>query len=282
MSFIDQNVGNGWNGGTNGFPFNGAGRPSINTAFNQALSDYELICMIRSDVDKLIVEVTNFETNVLNLANQYTDVKVKEVSDALHVLMNEYKGVVDSELQDFRLQIANFSVDIAGIYISLEEYRRLTDERFSVQYAELVRYVNDSIQRVSLNMVVRNPRTGEYQNINYVLSDMFEKLNWCGITWDDLDGMGLTYDDLANMHVTYDAIGVWGKVTFFDYFFLWCTNPMTYKRDSIKNVINDLAGLHKNSITWNALIAKGWTYDDITNKHITAYDSEWKGATVFV
>lgn len=274
MSFIDQNVGNGWNGGTNGFPFNGAGRPSINTAFNQALSDYELICMIRADVDKLINYIDNFESTVLYQAKNYTDDQV-----------NLSSGILDSKItantnaiQAMRLKVDE---DISALYLVLNKYQSGIDNRIDSEFVKLKQYIDETVSNIS-RLYVTNPRTGKLDSIQNVIDDIYRNSQVMALTCWEWDSMQLRAD--SSKWALCDASSYENKsrFIFFTELYLSMSSPLSGLRTDYGTLISQLFDLHKTGLVLTATQydAKHLTATQYDNKLISATSYDWNSKTL--
>lgn len=267
--------------------------------YDDSLSYYESICKMVNKVNELISYIENFETNVLNSANAYTDSKVNSLQRTFESEFDAYKEEVRNTLNNYQKQIDDFgskydnqiaelyskivelNTALSTLYQYLEVYKNNLDARFDSMYKELKEYIEESVSQVE-RLYVINPVNGKYQDIQTVIDSMYSALNWGAITAGEYDNLKLQAIVYDRKHITAREYDSSAKFVLFNELYNRMLSPFTGVMTYIGDIINQLASLHKNALTASEYDNKNLSTDSYDNLGVSAYEYDWNGKTVVV
>lgn len=168
--------------------------PFIEGSFD-SLTEYGYIQKLIYSINKLIEQVNehqnfidNYESQIEGLQTQINEInrKVNELASSIDEKFDEIISDLNVRFNAFRTEILQI---IQNNYSILKNY---VDERDA--------YLEDKINNISIDSIVlRDPTTGLYSNIQVVINNLYNQSNVDGITAGE-------FDDLTNLTTyTYDA-----------------------------------------------------------------------------
>lgn len=265
--------------------------PNASPSLSNAVSDYQMLLQVQSEVEELVDYIANFESTVLAQAKAYTDGKVEYLSE----VVKELQGTVANNFYTLNAKIDSINTSIRSDLNTLiantrNDLQAQIDEFFTMisnvqsegkNYTDSqVRLLEAKIDSLDFNnFKIVNPYTGMKENINKVLMTIaVGKGN--GITYAELSNLKMTYKELSNKHITYNDLSFDGKKKL-GYPEYGMIDPWTGKFVEVREVVYKLTFPRPNAITYKQLSDKHVTYSQLTAKHMTYYDFSFIGAQYF-
>lgn len=261
---------------------------TIPSVFNDYLTYYEQLANVISKINEIINELDSYNEEFLELAKEYTDQQIaslrKAMEDADEAIKNDYNNkiaLVNQAISEMQLAMAALDVKVATLYTYWNQYQQQIDGKFDLMYQNLKQFILDNIATLT-NVMVTNPITGKWENINKVLEDIWRATQWVGITVLEFDGLRFTAQEFDALMITAYNMDYYARLVLFKYIYLRMRSPFTGKFDTYENIINRLAAFHMNGITaseFDALMEVVQTFDDMD---ITAYELDWNGKAILM
>lgn len=282
--------------------------------YDDALSYYESLCQVRAKIN----EVIDYTQGLLDEAKTYTDEKYsvvetkltekidtsvaimeKEISDTRTQLFSDFsnleKNLTDSMNKKFNEQDVRFNQleakiekewleiqkSINELYNVWELYQVIYDKKLADMYKEMQDYVDTHIASITQLYVV-NPLTDKLEDINVVLKDIANAFNIYGLTAREYDNLRLTAKEYDNMGLTAMEHDYRFRLKLFDRLYVSMQNPFTGFVDSISNVVNMLANLHRNALTCDEYDDKQLEAEVYDGLEISAYDFDFNSKALVV
>lgn len=160
-------------------------------AFDESLSYLEQVCYILKKLNEVIDQV-NINTEMLD----NIDVNFEEI----------YKDLLEmeKEIQDFETNInaeinSRFEIMYNQMMNLLNDYQA----SFTLQLTTAVNEINARIDRIEYGDInAYNPTTGRYENINKVLSDIYDAVRYDAINCNEFDALELTATEFDAVEIT--------------------------------------------------------------------------------
>lgn len=244
------------------------------TVYDDSLSYYEEICQLISQVNALAERVNNLQEDFLKEANKYTDEQIDLLRIEIDTKLKEYEDT----LNDFNNQITKMYIEINKLYSTFDKHKKDIDEELVFMEGRLKQYI-DMISNEKLPWVY-NPITGEFQDLQTVLDYMAKYCNPNGLTAIEYDSMGLTADGYSELQVSAYEYSRSGRWVFFNELFLSMFSPFTGLKTNVKQLILELAQLHKKSLTAGDYDGKNLSASVYDAKNVSAYNYDWNGANL--
>lgn len=164
---------------------------SLPLAFDESLSYLEQVCYILKKLNEVIDQVNiNTETleNIdINFAKIYEDLGKMQVD------INEFKIQIESEIETRFNQIYQQVISLMNDY----------QASFNLRLDTAVNELNDRIDRIELgDIYAYNPTTGRVENINKVLTDIYDSVRYDAISCNEFDALELTATEFDAVEIT--------------------------------------------------------------------------------
>ncbi len=258
-------------------------QPVLPLVYDESLSYYEQLCKIKYKINEIINILDNLD---LNQFKEYTDQEIANL-----------KKYVDNQDQMLYNTINE----------SLEKAKNYTDQEIAKLNNEMIQYINEKMQfiisyidnadiilknyidseiakiqqeidDIAINGIkLYNPTTGEYDNLQNTVYDLYKYLRYYGITAIDFDTLGLTCQAFENKNLTARQFDLYSKQLLM---INWCCemfSPFNGEITPISTIVNQLASLHKQEITAQEFDDLDLTAQAFDNKDLTAYQFDWQG-----
>lgn len=287
--------------------------------YDDSLSYYEVLCKLTGKINELITYIENFEENVADDVKVYTDEQIEllrgALTQAIEATKNELDIRVDLVVEDvddkyrqlssaittnyamldnkinqhyaenhtkfneYDLKIIELNTSMTRLYIELGRYKNQVDYRISQMYNDLLEYITEHLE-LGGNIFVVNPITSSTDTLQHTLDMLYVSINVGGVTAREYDSLQFTAYDFQLQGLTAMEYDTNARFVWFKRLFLTIASPFTGLLSTIETVINQLADLHKDTLTaleYDTLELTAEVYD---MKDITAYDYDWKAGTV--
>lgn len=173
------------------------GFPFIEQSFDSPTL-YGLVCKIANQLNETIKQVNSNTEFIENL-----DIDLDEINNRIDQLSNEFSALL-VEFEQFKTDVNNTInsrfIDLRNQLISLmNDYKAV----FDADLQEAIAEVNARIDSIILgNIEVYNPTTGSYENINKVITDIYDAVRYDAITCTEFDALELTATTYDSKDIT--------------------------------------------------------------------------------
>lgn len=162
---------------------------NIPSSYVDSLSYEEQIMWISNYLETVIIKAINNNADILvelkdlvdNFESQYDELnaKIETLRNEVYRLLNEEKTYVDSELNRFYNLILSLNT----------EFKREIENFVTIRINEM----NERIDQIELGDIkAYNPTTGQIENINKVLNDIYDSVRYDAITVSEFESLQLT------------------------------------------------------------------------------------------
>lgn len=253
----------------------------IPSVYSNKQSYYECLCYIGYKVNECINAINGFTDAYKDYTNQEI-AKLKEYIDTLNNDMKEYlDGQVGNLNEKIDENYTNLDGKIDTVKQELQDnINTLTNLVYELN-SRVYNYIETEINKLYKyidkyacnNMKCLNPTNGLYESICKILSDIWDKLRYCGITCQQFDDALLTCDGFESLNFDCTEFDLYAGCILHKSPRFYMHNPFTGDYVFYQNVIYELYNLHRNNpITaqeYDNLQLKAEVYD---SKEITSFN----------
>ena len=243
-------------------------------AFDGSLTDYQMLCNLRVDVNIALENIANYiddykeytdnaiaqlqtyiDGDFKNQLEQYTD---NAISD-LQTQWTEYKNQVDTELNTMR-----------------RELMQMNENNYYLILGKLEQFEQKILDMISgQGIIVYNPVTGQYTDVNTAIQDMYAVLRYQAFTAFDFDTSGITCDAFDDSEITCTEYDLYGKeILGTKMCDCYVHSPFTGLVSSVQDVFEDAVATFGNGMT-------ATYFDNTYSPTATAFDNAQKTAGEF-
>lgn len=230
-----------------------------------------------------IIEQVQTVTELVNDINKravtkgYLEQQLALYNSNLSIQINANRKYIDDEVERLNYSMAELNAAIDVLYKVMLDHQKLIDSQIQQMYIDLLKYIDEHIATIT-QLYVKSPITGKLTDIQTVLDDIWNRLLAIGaLTATEYDNLELTanaYDYQFIQAIQYDSGGKW---IFFPRLYQTITSPFDGKKTYIKEVIYQLADLHKEGITAEAYDERNIEANVYDSIRISAYTYDWHG-----
>ena len=243
-------------------------------AFDGSLTDYQMMCNLRVDVNIALENIANYiddykeytdnaiaqlqtyiDGDFKNQLEQYTD---NAISD-LQTQWTEYKNQVDTYLNDMR-----------------QELMQMNENNYYLILGKLEQFEQKILDMISgQGIIVYNPVTGQYTDVNTAIQDMYAVLRYQAFTAFEFDTSGITCDAFDDSEITCTEFDLYGKeILGTKMCDCYVHSPFTGLVSSVQDVFEDVVATFGNGMT-------ATYFDNTYSPTATAFDNAQKTAGEF-
>lgn len=159
---------------------------------------YGLVVKIGKELNNTIIQV-NKNTEILN----NIDINFDEINARIDLLNNEFSSLSE-EFSQFKIDVNNdianrFNTIYNQIISLLNDYQLY----FNAELQNAIDELNARIDKVIIgNIDVYNPTTGQYENINKVINDVYDALRYDALTCIEFANLDLTCTEFDSVEIT--------------------------------------------------------------------------------
>lgn len=243
-------------------------------AFDGSLTDYQMLCNLRVDVNTCLENIANYiddykeytdnaiaqlqtyiDGDFKNQLEQYTD---NAISD-LQTEWTAYKNQVDTELNTMRQELMQMNEN--NYYLILGKL-----EQFEQKILDMI---------AGQGVIVYNPVTGQYTDVNTAIQDMYAVLRYQAFTAFEFDTSGITCDAFDDSEITCTEYDLYGKeILGTKMCDCYVHSPFTGLVSSVQDVFEDVVATFGNGMT-------ATYFDNTYSPTATAFDNAQKTAGEF-
>ena len=159
---------------------------------------YGLVVKIGKELNKTIIQV-NKNTEII----ENIDVNFDELNARIDALNESFNQLL-IDFNNFKLEI-NETIDIRYVQLRDQLLALINDYQvvFNAELEHAVNQLNDRIDQVVLGQIdVYNPTTGQMENINKVLNDIYDSVRYDAITCTEFEALDLTATEFDAVEIT--------------------------------------------------------------------------------
>lgn len=164
---------------------------SLPLAFDESLSYLEQVCYILKKLNEVIDQV-NINTEVI----ENIDINFKQIYEDLEKMQQEisnFETLIESEIE------TRFNQMYQQIISLMNDYQA----SFNLRLDTAVNELNARIDRIELgDIYAYNPTTGRVENINKVLTDIYDSVRYDAISCSEFDALELTATEFDAVEIT--------------------------------------------------------------------------------
>ena len=164
---------------------------SLPLAFDESLSYLEQQCRIIKKLNDVIEQVNKNTAVIKNINLNFEEIFTKLAE-------------MQKEIEDFELEV-NTNIDSRFNQMYNQVLSLLNDYQasFTLQLTTAVDELNARIDRIELgDIYAYNPTTGRVENINKVLTDIYDAVRYDAISCNEFDALELTATDFDAVEIT--------------------------------------------------------------------------------
>lgn len=243
-------------------------------AFDGSLTDYQMMCNLRADVNTCLENIANYiddykeytdnaiaqlqayiDGDFKNQLEQYTDNAIS----GLQTEWTAYKNQVDTELNTMH-----------------QELMQMNENNYYLILAKLEQFEQKILDMISGHgLIVYNPVTGQYTDVNTAIQDMYAVLRYQAFTAFDFDTSGITCDAFDDSGITCTEYDLYGKeILGTKMCDCYVHSPFTGLVSSVQDVFEDVVATFGNGMT-------ATYFDNTYAPTATSFDAEQKTAGDF-
>lgn len=256
--------------------------PFIEETFD-SLTTYKMLCKVAGVVTHIqeylisldFSQYKEYVDQEINSLREYVNYKDNELMQYIDQQINIAKNYTDEQISELNLNLIKY---INNKITEIKEYSDNQDIILKNYIDEEILKLEKEIEDIAVKGIkVYNPTNGKYDYLQNTLNDMYNYLRYYGIKAIEFDSLGLTANEFDVKLITAREFDLFSKEILL---VNWCCkmfSPITGKIESISQVVNELASLHKNEITAEEFDLLDLTAEEFDNKNLTAYQFDWEG-----
>lgn len=256
---------------------------------------------LKEEIQDTIDFVNNFEKNIDEKIDERISLQLEIYNSRLNQLAKELQDLKDEldkddgvigmiqalrdSIADLQLKINNTQHLLNDKYLQLLElmhkYKHDLDELVKSKTELLEEYIRETVTKVD-RLDVISPVTGLFEPIQKVLDEMYNiMIRSFSVTAEQYDSLVLT----ANIYDAYRLTAYqYDTHSYFELYFKLTTNlmisPFSGLEESMENIINQLANLHKCPLTAIDYDSREITAQQFDEFRVTAFIYDWFGLKV--
>lgn len=247
-------------------------------AFDESLSYLEQLCSILSKLND-VIEQTNSNTDFINNWDSSLDTinqRLTTLEDNFNNLVDNVNATIDAKfLTQYNELVTMINNYINQIYGYIDINNQVLKNYIDSADEELRELIN---QIVIGNIQVYNPTNGLTENINKVITDIYNALRYYGLTAQEFDVSGISAQEFDELNLTAFEFDNYGK-NYIGYSNKYL-NLATGKYEYLQSILDTLFGFHQNGVTCTEFEALDLDCDMLEDLEFTAYSFDFNGKDV--
>lgn len=175
---------------------------SLPLAFDESLSYLEQQCAILKKLNEVIEQVNKNTEVIDNINLNFEEIFLK--LDKMQKEITNFENSIEEEITNFENEVTiNMNNRFTQIYNQLVSLMNDYQASFTLQLQTAVNDLNDRIDRIELgNINAYNPTTGRVENINKVLTDIYDAVRYNALTCTEFDSLQYTATEFDSVEIT--------------------------------------------------------------------------------
>lgn len=261
----------------------------VPSVYSNKQSYYEVLCYINYKINECIGAINGFT----DAYKKYTDGEIAKLKEYVDGLNDDIKRYIDGQVTILNEKIDNnyntLDSKIDSVKQKLQESINILTNLLYELNAKVYNYIDTEINRLykyietyaCKNVKCLNPTNGLYESICKILSDMWDKLRYCGITCKQFDDLSLTCDSFETLNFNCTEFDLYAGCVLYKSPRFYMHDPFTGEYVFYQNVIYKLYNLHRNNpITTQEYDELQLTAEAYDAKQITAYNYDNNAKTL--
>lgn len=248
----------------------------IPTSYLDSLTYLEQILCINAKLTEIINYLDEFSVdNIEKMIDEKIDNLQNYIDSQDEKLYNNIKDYVDSNLNNL---INELTALINQKFNFLLEYINNNDNLIRLELKQQIDELKQQIDDIIIKGInVYDPTTGQMNNIQDVVFNLYKYLRYYGITALNFDSLGLTVSEFEEKELTAREFDLYSKCKLEIDLVHNMFSPFTGEIEPLQNIITTLANFHKNELTAQEFDNLNLTAEQFDSKNITAYDFDFNG-----
>ena len=240
-------------------------------AFDGSLTDYQMLCNLRVDVNIALENIANY----IDDYKEYTDNAIAQLQTYIDGdFKNQLEQYTDNAISDLQMQWTAYKNQVdTELNTMRQELMQMNENNYYLILAQLEQFEQKILDMISgQGIIVYNPVTGQYTDVNTAIQDMYAVLRYQAFTAFEFDTSGITCDAFDDSEITCTEYDLYGKeILGTKMCDCYVHSPFTGLVSSVQDVFEDVVATFGNGMT-------ATYFDNTYSPTATAFDNAQKTA----
>ena len=243
-------------------------------AFDGSLTDYQMMCNLRADVNTCLENIANY----IDDYKEYTDNAIAQLQTYIDGdFKNQLEQYTDNAISDLQTEWTAYKNQVdTELNTMRQELVQMNENNYYLILGKLEQFEQKILDMISgQGIIVYNPVTGQYTDVNTAIQDMYAVLRYQAFTAFDFDTSGITCDAFDGSGITCTQFDLYGKeILGTKMCDCYVHSPFTGLVSSVQDVFEDVVATFGNGMT-------ATYFDNTYSPTATAFDNAQKTAGDF-
>ena len=243
-------------------------------AFDGSLTDYQMMCNLRVDVNIALENIANY----IDDYKEYTDNAIAQLQAYIDGdFKNQLEQYTDNAISDLQTEWTAYKNQVnTELNTMRQELMQMNENNYYLILAKLKQFEQKILDMISgQGIIVYNPVTGQYTDVNTAIQDMYAVLRYQAFTAFEFDTSGITCDAFDDSEITCTEFDLYGKeILGTKMCDCYVHSPFTGLVSSVQDVFEDVVATFGNGMT-------ATYFDNTYSPTATAFDNAQKTAGDF-
>ena len=243
-------------------------------AFDGSLTDYQMMCNLRVDVNTCLENIANY----IDDYKEYTDNAIAQLQTYIDGdFKNQLEQYTDNAISDLQTEWTAYKNQVdTELNTMRQELVQMNENNYYLILGKLEQFEQKILDMISgQGIIVYNPVTGQYTDVNTAIQDMYAVLRYQAFTAFDFDTSGITCDAFDGSGITCTQFDLYGKeILGTKMCDCYVHSPFTGLVSSVQDVFEDVVATFGNGMT-------ATYFDNTYSPTATAFDNAQKTAGDF-
>lgn len=243
-------------------------------AFDGSLTDYQMLCNLRVDVNIALENIANY----IDDYKEYTDNAIAQLQTYIDGdFKNQLEQYTDNAISDLQTEWTAYKNQVdTELNTMRQELMQMNENNYYLILAKLEQFEQKILDMISgQGIIVYNPVTGQYTDVNTAIQDMYAVLRYQAFTAFEFDTSGITCDAFDDSEITCTEYDLYGKeILGTKMCDCYVHSPFTGLVSSVQDVFEDVVATFGNGMT-------ATYFDNTYAPTATAFDNAQKTAGDF-
>ena len=243
-------------------------------AFDGSLTDYQMLCNLRADVNTCLENIANY----IDDYKEYTDNAIAQLQAYIDGdFKNQLEQYTDNAISDLQTQWTAYKNQVdTELNTMRQELMKMNENNYYLILAQLEQFEQKILDMISgQGIIVYNPVTGQYTDVNTAIQDMYAVLRYQAFTAFEFDTSGIRCDAFDGSEITCTEFDLYGKeILGTKMCDCYVHSPFTGLVSSVQDVFEDVVATFGNGMT-------ATYFDNTYSPTATAFDNAQKTAGDF-
>ena len=243
-------------------------------AFDGSLTDYQMMCNLRADVNTCLENIANY----IDDYKEYTDNAIAQLQTYIDGdFKNQLEQYTDNAISDLQTEWTAYKNQVdTELNTMRQELMQMNENNYYLILGKLEQFEQKILDMISgQGIIVYNPVTGQYTDVNTAIQDMYAVLRYQAFTAFEFDTSGITCDAFDDSEITCTEYDLYGKeILGTKMCDCYVHSPFTGLVSSVQDVFEDVVATFGNGMT-------ATYFDNTYSPTATAFDNAQKTAGDF-